>query len=111
MRTLLFIFLLTIAPACGDNIPPLDTIEGRWRSVEPDRPYWTYDFQQGLATFTTPAYSQQYVYAEIGDTLYLGGDGHTAPRRWVLRFEHAGRVHVERIDYPIYRNIILERAE
>ena len=111
MKHLLPLLILLFATSCGDNIPPLDTIEGRWTSVAPDRPDWTYDFHQGLAVFSTPAYTQEYVYAEIGDTLHLGGDGHTAPRRWVLRFENAARVHITRIDYPIYPEIILERTE
>lgn len=100
---------MLILSACGDNIPTLDTIEGRWTSAAPNRPDWTYDFHRGLATFSTAAYTQNYVYAEIGDTLHLGGDGHTAPRRWVLRFENAARVHITRIDYPIYPEITLIR--
>ncbi len=107
----LLLILLTFILACGDHLPPIDTIEGRWTSVEPNRPDWTYDFHQGLAVFTTPAYTQMYVYAEIGETLHLGGDGHTAPRRWVLRFESAARVHITRIDYAIYPEITLQRTE
>jgi len=109
MKHLLPILLLLTLAACGDNIPPLDTIEGRWISAAPDRPEWTYDFHQGIATFTTPAYTKTYVYAEIQDSLYLGGDGHTASRVWLLRFENAGRVQIHRIDYQIYPEITLQR--
>ena len=110
-RYLPLLFLLLAATACGDHLPPVDSIEGRWYSAYPYQPDWTYDFRQGIATFSTTAYTKTFVYAEIADTLYLGGDGHTDPRIWLLRFEQAGRVHAERVGYPTYPNIILERIQ
>ncbi len=111
MKHLLPILLSITIAACGDHLPPIDTIEGRWYSSDPYEPEWTYDFQRGITTFSTPAYTKTFVYAERSDTLYLGGDGHTDPRIWLLRFEHAGRIQVDRVGYPIYRHIVLERVQ
>lgn len=73
---------------CKDQRPPAPGIEGQWRQVT--SPYWLLDFDNGILTQKAkfsgqPVTVLQFTYAERGDTLYIGGDLHNAPRTWLMR--------------------------
>lgn len=82
------IALLFVLFACRDQYAPPPTIEGHWRQTT--SPYWLLDFDDGLliqeAKFGGGTLTVlHFVYAERGDTLYIGGDTNNQPRTWVVR--------------------------
>ena len=73
------------------DVPYMQSIEGKWRRLVPANPPVEYDFRNGVMTQTTffgsqPVASIQRVYAEQSDTLLIGGDLGDPQRRYLLRF-------------------------
>ena len=73
---------------CSDQEPLPPGIEGQWRQTT--SPYWLLDFDNNIlvqkAKFgVTTLAMLEFFYAERGDTLYISGDPHNAPRTWLIR--------------------------
>lgn len=116
MKHLLLFLVLVFTAYCGDQKAPLPTIEGRWTAIVPNHANWLYDFDNGLLTHTItdlitgePTVTT-ITYAVHGDTLYLGGDGVTPPRQWLLEFKCECIVHTIPLNIPIAHVLYLERV-
>lgn len=88
MRYLVLFLLLT---SCADRDPLPAGIEGRWQRLIPVHPPATWTIRDGLILQEISApggvvvSSVEIPYAQRGDTLILGGDLSTPPRRYIAR--------------------------
>ena len=103
MKTPPLLFALCLLlPACRDQHPPAPSIEGRWRQLVGVAGQREYDFRNGVVVQQTIAAgavvaSLQFVYAERGDTVLIGGDEQNAPRTWVVRFLGDGAMEARQL--------------
>lgn len=91
------LLFLTVLIACRKETPPDEPRDasrlegGAWRNILPAHPAWQYEFQDGLLRqyvldFGIVVSDQTYPYALRRDTVFIGGDAFSSPRRWVIYF-------------------------
>ena len=74
-----------------DEVAPCDAsrIEGRWVTQPPAHPIWRYEFRyphlrQWIEDFGVVIADQEYIYAPVGDSVFIGGTG--GQRIWTVCF-------------------------